>query len=1012
VDRRSFISIIGVAPLLRMPLWQVISSAAPAPMQEWGPPILNAVRAEHAAVVLSFTPVKGAQSYKIRYGPTHGLFTTIDDVRVTDYCLQGLENGTHYTFSAAAVGSAGETAASNSLSATPTVEMDWDSLATAFKGTNPTRSSCPFLIVHATESDDELREFMQVIYRFGFQGVTLHPYDLQGFLQENNWRSWRTIVDEARRLGLTVWEQDDKNYPCGYAGGAVVAKDRRFAKWEVTMPHQRVCSGPAALSIDMRDVLPRGQQLAGVSAIAPGGSFKDLSGFVSDHRLTWQIPEGNWEVFVHGAWQPGVDDPKAYPDLLHGEVRGYVDPLSEPAMDLYVSLVLEGTIRAVGVENLGRVWKGFYIDEPGFYSSGVMLGQAGAGYPWTPNFLARFEKRFGYALQPLLPLLWIERGSMTHRVRHDYMDFVSSEYARLFIGKQTQFAEAHGLQTNGHVREDFPYQLGPGTGSNFRTLEALSMGGFDHIFDQWYTPDMDVYWRQSKMASSISHYKQAPLDQAMVEHFAATGWRTGLTEMKAMIDWTTCRGLNHIVPCGFDTKTPPAWEVQPEFWLHKDNPLAGYFPEYQLMVNRETMMIRGGQHVAQALILDTAESSWVGSAEEVWKSCQALSQAHVDYDLVSYDVFSDADRCQFRDGRIHLGRETYQFLILPGVDAVPVKIMRRIAKFYEAGGTVFILGPSLRLGSDDPQFAIVNLVPCLPNRSADDVGDTEVKDLVQRLWGTGAGGPGHAYLMGYKDFSHHIYSSDVHDVWIDPNLTMLQFYHRRLSGRDLYFFNNEGESLRTRVRLRAAHGVPEIWNPVDGSIRQAACYFADDDAVSVEISLDRYESVFVVLNPQAAAEPHIIETDAEAVERLENGAIQFRKSGAGSVHYIIGRTQGGWEEKQWVTPSAELSPTALAGGWTRTPSEPNGAIYKRQFEWLGSKDQSADVIIEDMTQVIEVKLNEKSLGHRFVRPFKFDVGPALRPGVNEIEVHHIERYSFTSRLGTVRIAPYYEYRIT
>lgn len=1011
MKRRSFFSILGVAPLLRVPLWEAFPSAVP-PLPDWRPPILKSARAEHTGVVLSFTPVESAAFYQVRYGPLAGPFHTVNDVQVTDYSLQGLANGTRYTFSVAAIGPKGVSGFSNAMTATPTAEMDWDSLAEAFIGPNPTRSSCPFLIVHGTESEDELREFMQVIHRFGFQGATLHPYDFRGFLQEDNWRCWRVIVDEAAKLGLTVWEQDDKNYPTGYAGGAVVAKDRSFAKWEVTMPFRRVYRGPSTALLDLHEVLPPIQRLVAVSSIGPRDSFQDLSGLVSNQQLKWQVPEGDWEVFVHGAWQPGIDNPKTYPDLLHGEVRGYVDPLSEEAMDLYVSLVLEGTCRAIGYESLGRIWKGFFIDEPGFYSSGQMPGQAGAGFPWTPDLLPRFEKRFGYSLKPLLPLMWIERGSKTTGVRRDYMDFVSAEYARLFIGKQTEFAEAHGIQTNGHVREDFPYQLGPGTGSNFRTLEALSMGGFDHIFDQWYTPDMDVYWRQSKMASSISHYKQVPLDEAMVEQFAATGWRTGLTEMKAMIDWTTCRGLNHIVPCGFDTKNPPDWEVQPEFWLHEKNPLTGYFPAYQTIVNREIMMIRGGQHVAQALVLDTAESAWVGPAEEVWKSCQALSQAHLDYDLAPYDVFCDPARCRLREGQIHLGHEKYAFLVLPGVDAIPVKVLHRIAEFHGMGGTVILLGPGVRMASGGPQFALVKIIPCTPVRSTDGSGDAEVASIVERLWGSQTGGRGRARLMGYKDLAHYLYSLNIHDVGIDPNLTMLQFYHRRLSGRDLYFFNNEGESVRTRVRLKGGRGTPEVWNPVEGSIRQSPFYTTNDDGVSVELRLAHYESVFIVLNPSAQPQAHLVEADADEVERTEHGDIRLRTYAPGTYHYVLAGAQGGREEKQWATPSGKLSSIPLTEGWTRTPSEPNGAIYKCRFEWPASNVRSAHLEIEDMTQIIEARLNGQSLGTRFVHPFRFDVQAALRSGVNELELRHIERYTFTSRLGTVRLVPYYELRIS
>jgi len=144
--------------------------------------------------------------------------------------------------------------------------------------------------------------------------------------------------------------------------------------------------------------------------------------------------------------------------------------------------------------------------------------------------------------------------------------------------------------------------------------------------------------------------------------------------MKAMMDWTITRGLSRPVPCGLDTQDPPVWEDAPEFWLHGKNPLAPYFHLYQAAANRGTMMIRGGRHVARAIVLDTAESAWAGDAEELWKSDKALSQAHFDYDNVSYGVFSDPARCRIEGKRIQLGREDYEFVFLPNVDAIPVQV--------------------------------------------------------------------------------------------------------------------------------------------------------------------------------------------------------------------------------------------------------------------------------------------------------------------------------------------------
>jgi hypothetical protein len=990
-----------------MRLWGQAASTAPA--QDWGPPALKRARPEHERVVLSFSPVKGAASYVVQYRSSSGSPEKITEIPVTDYSVQGLKNGTQYIFSVAAVGPAGTTAFSNELTARPVEEPDWRSLADAFSGSNPTRTSCPFFMIHGTESDEDLRSFMEVIHRFGFEGVTLHPYDFKGFLEEENWKQWRTIVASARKLGLTVWEQDDKDYPCGYAAGKVVARNKEFARWEITLPHRESHKGPGPISLTIDALLPARQRLVAVVAAGPENRFVDLTDQVTGGRLSWNAPEGEWEIFVHGAWQPGIDAPTAYPDLVRGEVRGYIDPLSEPATKLLAEMVLDGTCRAISYEEVGRTWKGFYIDEPGFYSSGTLLGEGG-GFPYTPDFLERFQKRYGYSLRSYLPLLWVARGPETNHVRYDYMDFVSSEYARLFIGSQTRYCQAHGMQINGHLREDFPFQLGPGTGSNFRTLEAFSMGGFDHIFDQWYTPEDDVYWRQTKMASSVSHYIGTPQNEAMVEHFAATGWRTGLTEMKAMMDWTTCRGLSRIVPCGLDTQDPPVWEDAPEFWLHGKNPLAPYFHLYQVAANRGTMMIRGGRHVAKAIVLDTAESAWVGETEELWKSDKALSQAHFDYDNVSYGVFTDTQRCRIEGQRTLLGREDYEFVFLPNVDAIPAPVLRRLLEFYEAGGTVIILGPGLRIEMD-PTFEKVRLVPKLPLRSVNGREDDEVKDLVERLWGEHASGRGHAHLIQYKDVASFLYSLNVHDVWIDPNLPLLQYYHRRLSGREVYFFNNEGEPVSTTVRLRAAHGVPELWAPVSGRIGQAPYYDDGPDGVSVRIDLDRYESVFVVLNPSARAQPHLQICDADEVVRSSGGEIIVRKYAPGTVQCTILRPISGKEQKAFVTADKPLSTLNLKEGWASSPGESGGVVYKCRFNWPQGSVTSAGLVIEGMTQVIEAKLNGNDLGLRFAPPFRFELGGALRPGSNELELRHVERYSFKSHLGNIKIAPYYEFRI-
>jgi hypothetical protein len=272
--------------------------------------------------------------------------------------------------------------------------------------------------------------------------------------------------------------------------------------------------------------------------------------------------------------------------------------------------------------------------------------------------------------------------------------------------------------------------------------------------------------------------------------------------------------------------------------------------------------------------------------------------------------------------------------------------------------------------------------------------------LAAKIWGPQAAGPGRAYLTGYRGVTSLIYGLNAHDVWIEPTLTGLEYYHRRLSNRDLYFFNNEAEAVRTTVALEGVEGVPEIWDPVTGRIFQAPCYHKKASKLHVRLELDRYESLFVVVNPAARPLTHLLKTDADRVLRRDNGKIELRHFGAGAVHYV---TESG-QERTW-TPGAAQEPLVLSNGWQRIAGVRGAATYTTTFKSTGL-GPSAELHVDGMTQVIHPKLNGHDLGMRFAWPFRFDLGPHLSPSANQLEISHVERHTYESKLGEVSIVPY------
>ena len=116
--------------------------------------------------------------------------------------------------------------------------------------------------------------------------------------------------------------------------------------------------------------------------------------------------------------------------------------------------------------------------------------------------------------------MWRDLGRFDRKVRFDYRDFIREQNAEVFFGRSRQWCRDHGVRLIGHVIEDHQQDM--------RRLEFLDIPGFDQIMGHWYAPNPDVYWRQSKMASSVAHYAGSRNDVALAEHFALTTMPTSI----------------------------------------------------------------------------------------------------------------------------------------------------------------------------------------------------------------------------------------------------------------------------------------------------------------------------------------------------------------------------------------------------------------------------------------------------------------------------------------------------
>ena len=294
-------------------------------------------------------------------------------------------------------------------------------------------------MVHGKETEAELRAILRAAYDAGFEGVTLHPYGYEDYLGPGQWNRWKIILDQARRLGLAVWQQDDYNYPSGFAMGRVVAAHPEFGRTHLVEAAQQLLTGPQKnFSLDVRPLLQGRDFLVAVSAY-PGqrravgpdrprgptasspGTCRPASGGCSSSRRSGP---GRWAI---------ADSPTPMP---------FVDFMNPRAVDAYIQTIYQATFDHFGPQ-FGRTFKGFFSDE-----APVDFTQ------FTPDFLDRFQQSKGYSLRKWLPSVTHDLSPRDKQVRFDYRDFIRQQMASVFFGRSRQWCRDHGIRLIGHVIED------------------------------------------------------------------------------------------------------------------------------------------------------------------------------------------------------------------------------------------------------------------------------------------------------------------------------------------------------------------------------------------------------------------------------------------------------------------------------------------------------------------------------------------------------------------------------
>ena len=214
---------------------------------------------------------------------------------------------------------------------------------------------------------------------------------------------------------------------------------------------------------------------------------------------------------------------------------------------------------------------------------------------------------------------------------------------------------------------------------------------------------------------------------------------------------------------------------------------------------------------------------WLGDQESDAVSVKLTTQLmeqQIDFDYIDHD--SLASVCTLEGGGLkNLSGQVYRAVIIPTSTVIEKKVLERLRAFAAAGGKVVFIGrtPSMVV---DRTFLNPEAAPDLSFATLE-----PAAEITPRV----------------------VAALPKPDVKLDAACAPVKYIHRALADGEVYFFFNESDQAQTRTATLAGSGQVQVWDAANGTIHPAAGVAKAEGSVAVPLTLEPYESKFIVIGP-------------------------------------------------------------------------------------------------------------------------------------------------------------------
>lgn len=664
-----------------------------------------------------------------------------------------------------------------------------------------------------------------------------------------------------------------------------------------------------------------------------------------DGNLKWEVPEGDWKIIRSGMVPTGTRNSPASPEGEGLEI----DKMSKKHVAAHFDAFMGEILRRIPAEDR-KTWKVVVQDS---YEMG--------GQNWTDDFIEDFKKRYNYNPVPFIPTYngyVVGSRDITDRFLWDMRRFVADKVAYDFVGGFREVSNQHGLRT---WLENYGHWGFPG--------EFLQYGGQSDEIGGEFWSEGELGNIENKAASSCGHiYGKKKIS---AESFTAAGaiFARYPERMKQRGDRFFTEGINntllHVyIHQPYEDKNPGmnAW------FGNEFNRKNTWFDDMDLFIQylkRCNYMLQQGTYVADAAYFigeDTPKMTGV---------CDPALPKGYSFDYINAEVL--LTRATVKDGYLHLpDGMRYKVLVLPKQETMRPEVLKKISQLVNEGATV-LGNPPLRSPSYEN----------FPDA------DNEIKQLASSLWGKVNGISVKYAEVGKGKIACGMNMQELFDLLkIDPDFKTEQndpilYIHRTQKDGDIYFVSNQSEQTITiNPEFRIAGKIPELWNPLTGTIRTLKSYTLNDNTISVPLKLESLESAFIIFRSSteksSGGDVDINFPNPEPVLTVDSPwAVFFDAKMRGVVNPVEMPTLEDW------TQSNNDSIKYYAGR----------AVYKNNIKMANiAKNKTYYLDLGKTMIMAKVSINGKYAGGAWTAPWRVNISDYLQEGENTLEISVVNNW--------------------